>query len=307
MSPATSQASQPATPSGTPSADPTGLHVWAPHGNIPFLLDSSRQRLGGAVGASFATHVVVFALAIFIATHLPEPTSTFEPNPSSYDIVWLPETGPGGGGGGGGNESIEPPRQVELPGEDKTTVPVAPAPDLENPVEKEPEPETEPLMDIPAVSFASADQALPGVLMGLPPAFTPSQGSGTGGGGGTGTGTGIGPGEGDGLGPGTGGGTGGGAYRPGAGVTLPRLLREVKPQYTADAMRAKIQGTVFLEAVVMPDGTVGDISVVKSLDPVFGLDQEAIKAASQWRFAPGMRRGEPVPVIITIELTFTLR
>jgi TonB family protein len=57
----------------------------------------------------------------------------------------------------------------------------------------------------------------------------------------------------------------------------------------------------------MPDGTVGDVKVTRSLDSVFGLDQEAIKAARQWRFRPGMRMGEPVPVIITIELTFTLR
>jgi TonB family protein len=57
----------------------------------------------------------------------------------------------------------------------------------------------------------------------------------------------------------------------------------------------------------MPDGTVGDVRITKSLDPVFGLDQEAIKAARQWRFKPGMRLGQPVPVIITIELTFTLR
>jgi TonB family protein len=47
--------------------------------------------------------------------------------------------------------------------------------------------------------------------------------------------------------------------------------------------------------------------VVRSLDPTFGLDQEAIKAARQWRFAPGTRMGQPVSVQITIELTFTLR
>jgi hypothetical protein len=47
--------------------------------------------------------------------------------------------------------------------------------------------------------------------------------------------------------------------------------------------------------------------VLRSLDPVFGLDQEAVKAAGQWRFAPGTRFGEPVPVLITIELQFTLR
>jgi protein TonB len=81
----------------------------------------------------------------------------------------------------------------------------------------------------------------------------------------------------------------------------------VKPQYTSDAMRAKVQGTVLLECVVRPDGSVGDVQILRSLDGVFGLDQEAIKAAKQWRFAPGTRLGEPVPVLVTIELTFTLR
>jgi protein TonB len=57
----------------------------------------------------------------------------------------------------------------------------------------------------------------------------------------------------------------------------------------------------------MPDGTVGNVQITKSLDSTFGLDQEAIKAAKQWRFKPGMRQGEPVPVLVTIELTFTLR
>jgi protein TonB len=92
-------------------------------------------------------------------------------------------------------------------------------------------------------------------------------------------------------------------------VSLPRVLREVKPRYTAEAMRAKVQGTVWLECIVLPDGTVGPVEVVKSLDSVFGLDQEAIKAAKDWRFAPGIHQqtGQPVPVIITIELTFNLR
>jgi len=85
------------------------------------------------------------------------------------------------------------------------------------------------------------------------------------------------------------------------------VVREVKPAYTAEAMRAKVQGTVWLQCVVMPDGTVGNVQITKSLDSTFGLDQEAIKAAKQWRFKPGMRQGEPVPVLVTIELTFTLR
>src|SRR5439155_1179768 len=82
------------------------------------------------------------------------------------------------------------------------------------------------------------------------------------------------------------GGAGGGVYRPGNGVTQPQLLREVKPAYTSDAMRAKVQGSVWVETIVQKDGSVGDVQVIRSLDPTFGLDQEAIKAAKQWRFRP---------------------
>jgi TonB family protein len=88
---------------------------------------------------------------------------------------------------------------------------------------------------------------------------------------------------------------------------MPRLLREVKPNYTSDAMRAKIQGAVLLECVVNRSGEVMDVKILRSLDSTFGLDQEAIKAAKQWRFSPGSRLGEPVPVLISIELSFTLR
>jgi periplasmic protein TonB len=85
------------------------------------------------------------------------------------------------------------------------------------------------------------------------------------------------------------------------------LLREVKPNYTATAMRAKVQGVVLLECVVLPDGSVGEVAVLKSLDKEFGLDNEAIKAAKEWRFVPGRRLGEPVAVYVTLELAFTLR
>ena len=95
-------------------------------------------------------------------------------------------------------------------------------------------------------------------------------------------------------------------YRPANGVTLPRVLHDVKPPYTADAMRARIQGSVLLECVVETDGRVNRIHIVRSLDAVFGLDQEAVKAAEQWRFTPGTRDGAPVPVLVTIEMTFSL-
>lgn len=99
----------------------------------------------------------------------------------------------------------------------------------------------------------------------------------------------------------------GGVSVPGGAVQLPRPLKELKPQYTADAMRAKISGRVVVEAVVLPDGTVGYVNVAQSLDPHHGLDQEAIKAVKMWRFEPGTRDGTAVPVLVSIELTFSLR
>ena len=60
-----------------------------------------------------------------------------------------------------------------------------------------------------------------------------------------------------------------------------------------------------LECIVETTGSVGDVNVTKSLDE--GLDQEAIKAVRQWRFEPGTKDGKPVPVLVTLEMTFTLR
>jgi protein TonB len=270
------------------------------------LFDVPRERrLGGALGASALIHIGGFILAVIVAS-LPAATNTTIFRPSNPDqIVWLTTPGPGGGGGGGGNKNPEPPQKLQTPGKDKISIPVEKKPDI-SPVENpKQEPKPEPVLNIPAQSMASAIQSLPGVLEGPP--STGSQGSGSGGGAGTGTGTGSGPGQGSGLGPGYGGGFGGGAYRPGSGIEIPRVLREVKPQYTADAMRAKVQGVVELEAVVLPDGSVGDVQITRSLDRTFGLDTEAIKAVKQWHFAPGTRLGQPVPVLVTIELTFTLR
>ena len=94
-------------------------------------------------------------------------------------------------------------------------------------------------------------------------------------------------------------------YKPGDGVSAPVLVKEVKPQYTAKAKRAGIEGTVLLECVVETDGSVGDVTVTKSLDEE--LDQQAVRALRQWRFEPGKKDGKRVRVQIALEMTFTLR
>jgi periplasmic protein TonB len=262
----------------------------------------NRKLFGNAFSVSLVSHLILVALFLFVFTLPVVRAPDGQSNLSLKDIVWIASPGPGGGGGGGGNKTPDPPRKAELPDKQKITVPVAKTPKLEAP---EP-PKQEQQIVVPAQAVASGVEQLPGAVTQM---ITPtiSQGSGTNGGAGTGRGVGSGPGDGSGLGPGYGGGFGGGAYRPGNGVTQPRLLREVKPNYTAEAMRAKIQGVVWLEAVVLENGSVGQVRVIRSLDPTFGLDLEAERTVKKWVFAPGTRLGQPVPVLIEIEMSFTLR
>jgi TonB family protein len=91
------------------------------------------------------------------------------------------------------------------------------------------------------------------------------------------------------------------------GVTLPKVVSEVKPQYTPEAMQARIEGTVFIKAVVRTDGTPADIEISESLDTEYGLDKQAVTALSQWRFEPGLKDGKPVPVLVTVEMRFRLK
>jgi protein TonB len=137
------------------------------------------------------------------------------------------------------------------------------------------------------------------------PAAAADQGSGSDGGAGTGTGHGVGEGTGSGIGEGTGGGEGGGPFGPGSGIAPPKLLREVKADYTDDARRAGVEGEVVLEILVRRDGSVGDVRVRRGLDS--GLDQRAIAAVRQWRFSPATRRGAPVDVLVEVGVTFKLR
>ncbi|MBA2356204.1 MAG: energy transducer TonB, partial [Acidobacteria bacterium] len=118
-------------------------------------------------------------------------------------------------------------------------------------------------------------------------------------------GTGLGEGDGAGIGDGSGGGEGGGPYRPGSGVEPPRLLREVKPDYTEDARRRGLEGEVVLEIVVRRDGRVGDVRVRQGLGS--GLDQQAVEAVRRWQFAPATRKGRQVDVVVEVAVEFRLR
>jgi len=95
--------------------------------------------------------------------------------------------------------------------------------------------------------------------------------------------------------------------RPGKDVTAPKIEKEVKPVYTESAKKERIQGLVGMDVVVLADGSVGDVTVTRSLDKEHGLDDESVKAVKQWRFVPGKKDGKAVPVLVEIEMAFTLK
>jgi len=203
------------------------------------------------------------------------------------------------GGGGGGDRSPTPASKGRLPKPSmrQFTPPMA--------VVNNPNPKL--LMD-PTI-IAPPDTPLPNVNMpvwGDPLAKIgpPSNGPGSGGGIGSGSAGGVGSGKGGGFGPGEGGGFGGGVFKVGGGVSAPQVLYKVDPEYSEEARKAKYSGTVVLQLIVDATGRARDIKVVRSLG--LGLDEKAIEAVNKWKFRPGVKNGQPVAVMATIEVNFRL-
>ena len=94
---------------------------------------------------------------------------------------------------------------------------------------------------------------------------------------------------------------------PGTGIVPPRVIVSPQPRYTPEAIRARIQGTVVMRCVVNTNGICEDVTATQSLDAVHGLDEQAVNAAFQWRFAPGTRDGQPVRVVVAIQMSFNLK
>ena len=268
----------------------------------------SREPVGRPVARSLSlslgSHVAAAAVVVLMAGGRSSPVLDIQKTSVRVPLAFVPiSTSNDGGGptGSAGDRNPAPARSLERRGADRLTIPTTTPPALEASQRPEPPPEVLKNIVVPIQPFSSGLQNLDGILrpqpLGDPSSLGPGKSTGTGGGPGAGSG-----GNGRRNGPGTGDGP------PGFGrVSSPRLIRKVDPEYTSAAMQAKLQGTVFLEAVVQADGTVGDVRIVRSLDAGFGLDQNAINAVRQWRFEPGLQAGKPVAVIVSIELTFTLR
>jgi TonB family protein len=90
-------------------------------------------------------------------------------------------------------------------------------------------------------------------------------------------------------------------------VSAPVPITAPRVEYTAAAMRRKIQGTLRVECIVGRDGVCANPTVVRSLHKTFGLDDQAVQTIREWRFRPGVRRGTPVATRIKLDLRFALR
>ena len=90
------------------------------------------------------------------------------------------------------------------------------------------------------------------------------------------------------------------------GVTTARVVKDVKPDYTREAMRRKIEGDVEMMAIIERDGSVNLVRIIQSLDPTYGLDAAAVKTLKKWRFSPATRNGVAVRLRIRVVMTFTM-
>ena len=91
--------------------------------------------------------------------------------------------------------------------------------------------------------------------------------------------------------------------------TSPTVLKQVDPKYTREALVLKIEGSVGVEVVIDTDGTVASARVIRSLDPIYGLDEEALKAVKQWVFEPAryLSDRQPVAARVTLDVPFRIQ
>ena len=274
-----------------------------------------------STAVSLIFHIIVITLATFFLFKKPE-----EPEDRIVVMISGPMFLPpifgqkeGGGGGGGGKEEKLPPEKGRLPETTRSKQTSLPdgqvAPDPKEPQTLVPPENKDDAQKIITPIEILQDTTLPIGDIQAPSDRQKSAGLGSGGGAGTGQGGGSGSGSGAGSGTGSGGGIGGGKdggigdgtgpFVAGNGVIPPVLISQPKPDYTEEARKQRIEGTILLEAIVRRDGSVDSVKVKKSLG--YGLDESAVKTITEkWKFRPGTLKGEKVSVFIEIEIKFKL-
>jgi TonB family protein len=207
-----------------------------------------------------------------------------------------------GGGGGGGERNPIPASKGKLPKFSLQPQLAPPVVVIQNPNPALP---VIPTVVVPP-DIHVPQPNLPNYGDPLAAMVTNSGGPGSGGGIGTGSGGGVGSGTGPGVGPGEGGGIGGGHFHVGRdGIGEPTCIYCPSPLFTDEARKARHQGTVLLQIVILPDGRTSDVRVLHGLG--MGLDEKAVETVRTWRWKPVIGPGgKPVTVDLSIEVSFRL-
>jgi protein TonB len=95
-----------------------------------------------------------------------------------------------------------------------------------------------------------------------------------------------------------------GPVRVGGQIQAPTLIHRVEPYYPPTAVDARLQGVVILEAIVDRDGSVAEVKVLRSVNPL--LDREAVLAVKQWRYSPLVLNGIRERFVLTVMLSFSI-
>jgi TonB family protein len=90
--------------------------------------------------------------------------------------------------------------------------------------------------------------------------------------------------------------------QPERNVTPPHATYSPAPEYSEQASKQKITGTVLLSLTVGVDGIPREIRVEKGIG--YGLDQKAVEAVSRWKFDPALKDGQPIEKQIKVEVSF---
>jgi protein TonB len=93
-------------------------------------------------------------------------------------------------------------------------------------------------------------------------------------------------------------------FRVGGGVSAPRAIYDPEPEYSEEARKAKYQGDVVLSVIVDPSGHTRDIHVVGPSG--LGWMRKRLRRSRRLKFEPAMKEGQPVAVLVNIEVKFHL-
>ena len=258
---------------------------------LAFAESVKTPRRAWSTGGAVVAHVVVLAVVLALASEKTAPYKRVMTPVETVELTPPPRLAPKPklAGGGGGQPDHAPVTAGHLPkfSTEQLLPPKAP-PTIDPKLVVEP--------TVVAQDLKMTDNKMPD--LGSPSSTLKgfSMGNGTGGG--------IGSGNGNGVGPGSGGNAGDGVMEVGNGVSPPKVLYQVDPEFSEEARKAKFSGDVYVSVIVDEQGRPTHVHVSRGVG--MGLDEKAVEAVRQYKFKPAMLKGKPVKVAVDVNVVFNI-